>query len=138
MHLTILPKIVQNVIFVAITVSACGDLKTKTLARQAAGNKHSFMESGCCLAAQYLQLLVCQVLSQLFSHSLQVLEGDLARLVVVKQPESLHDLLFGIFLCLNLKKKRKTYTVYSENYYVTNKFCLIYTDRKTEVNKTKT
>ena len=47
-----------------------------------------------CMAAQMrtctrLQLLIRHVLAQLLGHALQVLEGDLARLVIVKQPERL-------------------------------------------------
>lgn len=48
----------------------------------------------------YLQFLICEVLSQLFGHSLQILEGDPARLVVIKQAESFQDLLFGVLLSL--------------------------------------
>lgn len=48
----------------------------------------------------YLQFLICEVLSQLFGHSLQILEGDPARLVVIKQAESFQDLLFGVLLGL--------------------------------------
>lgn len=35
-------------------------------------------------SSPYLQLLVCEVLSQLFGYSFQVLEGDFARLIVIK------------------------------------------------------
>lgn len=56
-----------------------------------------------------LQFLVCKVLSQLFGYSFQVLERDLARLVVIKQPEGFQDLLFGVLL--GLKSGRRTSTV---------------------------
>lgn len=48
----------------------------------------------------YLQLFICQVLSELFGHPLQILEGDLACFIIVKQAESFQDLLFGVFLGL--------------------------------------
>lgn len=48
----------------------------------------------------YLQLFICEVLAQLFCYSLQILEWDLARLVVVEQAESFQDLLFGVLLSL--------------------------------------
>ena len=37
----------------------------------------------------HLQLLVCHVLAQLLGHPLQVLEADLASLIVIEQLESL-------------------------------------------------
>lgn len=49
----------------------------------------------------YLQFFVCEVLSELFGDSLQILERDLSCLVVIKQAESFEDLLFGILLSLN-------------------------------------
>lgn len=48
----------------------------------------------------YLQLFICEVLAQLFCYSLQILEWDLARLVIVEQAESFQDLLFGVLLGL--------------------------------------
>lgn len=47
-----------------------------------------------------LQLLVRQGLAQLLRHPLQVLEGDLPRAVVVKQPERLQDFFFGVLFTL--------------------------------------
>ncbi len=52
----------------------------------------------------YLQLFVREVLSQLFGHSLQVPEWDLARLVIIKQAESFQDLFFGVLLGLKSEK----------------------------------
>jgi hypothetical protein len=45
------------------------------------------------LVDHLLQLLVSHRLAQLAGNALQVLEGDLARAVVVEQPEGLQDLL---------------------------------------------
>ena len=58
----------------------------------------------------HLQLLVCQVLPELFGHSLYVLERDLACLVVIKQTESFQDLLFGILLGLKLESMDSGFT----------------------------
>lgn len=41
--------------------------------------------------AAHLELLVGHVLAQLLGHALEVLEGDLASLVVIKQPERLRS-----------------------------------------------
>lgn len=57
----------------------------------------------------YLELLVCEVLSQLLGYSLQILEGDLARLVIIKQAESFQDLLFGVLLSLKSDKVGDTF-----------------------------
>merc|ERR1712193_142181 len=43
-----------------------------------------------------LELLIGHVLSEFLGHTLQVLEGDLAGLVIVEQTEHLDDLLAGI------------------------------------------
>lgn len=61
-------------------------------------------------SSPHLQFLVCEVLSQLFRYSFQVLEGDPPRLVVVKQPEGFQDLLFGVLLCLKSGKRRSIVT----------------------------
>lgn len=61
----------------------------------------------------YLQFLVREVLSQLFSNSFQVFEWDLARLVVIKQPESFQDLLFGVLLSLKSGENE-----YCDNFWV--------------------
>lgn len=53
----------------------------------------------------YLQLFICEVLSQLFGYSFKVLEWDLACLVIIEQPESFQDLLFGVFLSLESCKR---------------------------------
>merc|ERR1711868_286904 len=48
------------------------------------------------LVDHLLELLVGHVLTELLSDALQVLEGDLASLVVVEETEHLHDLLTGV------------------------------------------
>merc|ERR1719453_247778 len=48
------------------------------------------------LVNHLLELLIGHVLSKLLGHTLQVLEGDLAGLIIVEETEHLHDLLAGI------------------------------------------
>merc|ERR1712159_616404 len=43
-----------------------------------------------------LKLLISHSLSKLLRHTLQVLERDLACLIVIKQPEGLEDLVLGV------------------------------------------
>merc|ERR1719337_288546 len=43
-----------------------------------------------------LKLLISHSLSKLLRHALQVLERDLACLIVIKQPEGLEDLILGV------------------------------------------
>merc|ERR1712144_184056 len=43
-----------------------------------------------------LELLIGHVLSEFLGHTLQVLEGDLAGLVIVEEAEHLDDLLTGV------------------------------------------
>merc|ERR1719337_261328 len=43
-----------------------------------------------------LKLLISHSLSELLGHALQVLERDLAGLIVIKQPEGLEDLILGV------------------------------------------
>lgn len=47
-----------------------------------------------------LQLFVRQGFAQLLRHSLQVLEGDFSRAVVVEQPERFQNFFFGVFFTL--------------------------------------
>lgn len=54
-----------------------------------------------------LQLLICHVLTQLLSNTLEVPERDLSSLIVVKQAESLNDLLHRITLTLKGIGKQK-------------------------------
>lgn len=61
----------------------------------------------------YLQFFVREVLSQLFGNSFQVFEWDFARLVVIKQPESFQDLLFGVLLSLKSGENE-----YCDNFWV--------------------
>merc|ERR1719498_265272 len=49
-----------------------------------------------CLVDHFLQLLVGHALAELLGDSLQVLERNLAGLVIVEQAESFQDLVFGI------------------------------------------
>lgn len=58
----------------------------------------------------YLQLFICEVLSQLLGHSLQIPEWDLARLIVIEQAEGFQDLLFGVLLSLNQKETGSSFT----------------------------
>merc|ERR1719443_1518965 len=44
------------------------------------------------LINHFLELLICHALTKLLGNTLQVLEGDLASLVVIKQTECLEDL----------------------------------------------
>lgn len=60
----------------------------------------------CHLLLAYLQLFVCEVLPQLFGHSLQVLKGDPACFIVIEQAESLQDFFFRVLL--SLKEKEET------------------------------
>merc|ERR1719335_1859998 len=48
------------------------------------------------LVDHLLELLVRHALTQLLRNALQVLEGDLASLIIVKETESLQDLILGI------------------------------------------
>merc|ERR1712006_36344 len=48
------------------------------------------------LVNHLLELLVGHVLTELLGHTLEVLEGDLAGLVVVEETEHLDDLLTGV------------------------------------------
>mmetsp|Transcript_997 Transcript_997/g.4050 ORF Transcript_997/g.4050 Transcript_997/m.4050 type:complete len:217 (+) Transcript_997:70-720(+) len=50
------------------------------------------------LVDHLLKLLVGHVLAELLRHALEVLEADLAGLIVVEEAESLHDLLAGVAL----------------------------------------
>ena len=54
-----------------------------------------------------LQLFICHVLTQLLSNTLEVPERDLSGLIVVKQAESLNDLLHRITLTLEGAGKQK-------------------------------
>merc|ERR1719515_85812 len=49
-----------------------------------------------CLVDHLLELLIRHPLPKLLSHALQVLEGDLPRLVVVEEPECLQDLVLRV------------------------------------------
>merc|ERR1719161_94531 len=49
-----------------------------------------------CLVDHFLKLLISHPLSQLLGNTLKVLERDLARLIVVKEAESLQDLVLRI------------------------------------------
>lgn len=53
-----------------------------------------------CYTCTNLQFLIGEVLSQLFGYSLQVLEWDPARLIIIEQPESFQDFLLGVLLSL--------------------------------------
>merc|ERR1719265_594482 len=44
----------------------------------------------------FLQLFVSHPLTKLLGHTLQVLEGDLSRLVIIEQTECLEDLVFWV------------------------------------------
>merc|ERR1711874_607080 len=48
------------------------------------------------LVDHLLELLVGHVLTELLGNTLQVLEGDLAGFIIVKEAEHLHDLLAGV------------------------------------------
>merc|ERR1719310_2031678 len=48
------------------------------------------------LVNHLLELLIGHVLTELLGNTLQVLEGDLARLVIVEETEHLDDLLAGV------------------------------------------
>merc|ERR1712227_1144703 len=48
------------------------------------------------LVNHLLQLLIGHVLTELLGHTLEVLEGDLAGLVIVEETEHLDDLLAGV------------------------------------------
>ena len=54
-----------------------------------------------------LQLFICHVLTQLLSNTLEVPERDLSGLIVVKQAESLNDLLHRVTLTLEGAGKQK-------------------------------
>ena len=56
------------------------------------------------LVDHLLELLVGHVLTELLGDALEVLERDLARLVVVEEPEGLQDLLLGILFTLHIHK----------------------------------
>ena len=66
----------------------------------------------------YLQLLVCEVLSQLLGDPLQVLEGDPSSAVVVKQAEGLQDLLREVLLALRNTGQRVTKVRYNTGRHV--------------------
>merc|ERR1740121_3536146 len=49
-----------------------------------------------CFINHLLELFVCHALAELLRNPFQVFEGDLARLVIVEEAESLQDLIFGV------------------------------------------
>ena len=60
------------------------------------------------LVNHFLQLLICHVLTQLLSNTLQVPERDLASLIIIEQAESLNDLLHWITLTLKGESQQNT------------------------------
>lgn len=78
----------------------------------------------------YLQLFICEVLSQLFGYSLQILERDPARLVVIKQTEGFQDLLFGVLLSLKSEKKESQF---SSNC-ISARVCTVVVGEQTQIN----
>merc|ERR1740133_195435 len=49
-----------------------------------------------CLIDHLLQLLVSHAFAKLLSDTLQILEGDLASLIIVEEPECLENLVLGV------------------------------------------
>lgn len=87
---------------VSIPVGLVNHLLHKRRRRYLAGSvqRREELNHACGFAPAYLQLVVCEVLPQLFGHPLQVLKGDLACLIVIEQAESLQDFFFGVLLSL--------------------------------------
>merc|ERR1711972_1221938 len=61
-----------------------------------------------CFIYHFLQLLICHPFTELFCHTLQIFEGNLAGFVVIKKPERFQDFVLWVtvqyLMCRHLQK----------------------------------
>lgn len=90
----------QELLLVHLSISVPVCFVNHLLHKQSGGNEvrttqgWGKLNNACGFVLAYLQFFVCEVLSQLFGHPLQVPEGDLACFVVIEQAKRLQDFFF--------------------------------------------